>query len=61
MFVQGVGQVKLVGQGPIRVQNGAQVGLTEAQGWQVATWVTQGVIAVQTMPQVLTVHATEAT
>jgi hypothetical protein len=40
MLVHGVGQVLLrVGQGPIRVQNGAHVGLTEAQGAQVATCV----------------------
>jgi hypothetical protein len=45
---------------PARVQKGAQVGLTDAQGWQVATCVRQGVKAVQATPQVLMVHAIEA-
>ena len=40
--VMQVWQVTFVGHGPIRVQKGAQVGLTEAQGWQVATCVWQG-------------------
>jgi hypothetical protein len=59
-LVQGVGQVTFVGHGPRCVQNGAQVGLTDAHGWQVARCVWHGVKCVQAMPQVFKVHACDA-
>jgi hypothetical protein len=51
-LLHGVGQVLWKVGHAITVQKGPQVGLTDAQGWQVATCVWHWTNAVQAKPQV---------